>query len=130
MVHYGATSVRWVHSGSRGFTLARQGVVGFIRVRLGSFRRAYVLLDSFGFALVHIGEPRSLRVHSLTQALIAVVGFIRVLVGSLARILKFACVDTDAPRGRLVHSASRGFTREFRRVIVFIRVHVSLLWRA
>ena len=39
-VHSGALSGCRIHKGSRGFTHACLGVVGFIRVRVGTLRRA------------------------------------------------------------------------------------------
>ena len=39
-VNLGAPSGRRVHWGSRGFTLVRLGVVGFIRVRVSSLVRS------------------------------------------------------------------------------------------
>ena len=91
------------------------GIVGFIRVRIGSLRGAYGLSGSFGFAWFHLGRPW-------------VVGFILVRLGSLTRdlwssdSLRFAWVHWGAPKGRWVHSDSRGFTQALLWVIVLIRV--------
>ena len=46
-VHSGAISGRPIHPGSRWFTPARHGVVGF-------FGLARVIFDSLGFAWVHL----------------------------------------------------------------------------
>ena len=71
--------------GSRGFTRARQGVVGFIRVRVGSLCRDKGLLSSF----CNMGAPSGRRVHPdsrvFTRARHGVVGFIRIRVFSLVR---------------------------------------------
>ena len=97
--HSGAPSGFWVHSGVRRFTPARlavvgvrvgylwraRGVVGFIRVRIGSLGRAIGSLGSFGFTWVLSGPPRSRRVHSRSRSFtregLGVFGFIRVRVG-------------------------------------------------
>ena len=94
--------------------------IRFIRVRVGSLRRAKVSSGSFEFARVHWCVPRSRRLHSgslgFTLARLGVVGFILVRVGSIVlsyrspRSFGFALVHSCAPNGRRVHSDSRGFT--------------------
>ena len=81
-----------IHSGSRGFTPARQAVI-------------------VGFAWVHSGAPRDRRVHlgsrEFTQARPQVAGLIR---------FNLAWVYSGAPSGGRVHSGSRGFLRFASRV--------------
>ena len=79
-VHLRAPKCRWVHSGSRGFTLdahrgqqvysgsrgftrASLGAVGFIRDRVGSLWHVMGLSSSLGFAWVNLGAPKGRRVH-------------------------------------------------------------------
>ena len=57
-IHSDVGRVRWVHSGSLWFTQERLGVVGFIRVRMGSLWRAMV---SFWFLRVNLCAPRGRR---------------------------------------------------------------------
>ena len=77
----GAASGCQVHSGSRGFTRASVGDVGFILVRLGSLGRDKGSSGSFGFAWSPLCAPKCCRVHwgsrSFTRALS---GFFRVRV--------------------------------------------------
>ena len=63
-VHSGSPSGRPVHSGSLWFTMARLGVVWFLRDRVGSLGSAYGLLGSFRLAWVHSGATRGRRFHS------------------------------------------------------------------
>ena len=81
------------------------GSRGFARalIKVAVFIRGSV--GSFGLELVHYGAPRDRR-------------HVR------------AWVQYRAPRGRRVHSGSRGFTRARLVVVVFIRVRVGLLGRA
>ena len=79
------------------------------------------------------------RSREFTSARVGVVGFIRFLqlggprcrrvgLSSLRRAngsFWFACAHSGAPRGPLVHSGSRGFTRAFLNVAGFIRVGVG-----
>ena len=67
------TRARRAVVGFIGITGARLGVVGFIRVRVGSFRHSYWSSGSFGNEWVHSGASRCL----------GVVGFFRVRVGSV-----------------------------------------------
>ena len=90
----------------RGFTRALLKVVGFIMVGVGSLGWAYGSSGSFGVAWVHSNTP-------------CVVGFIRVRV-----------VHSGAPRGRGVHSGSRGFTWVRLPFVGFICVRVGSLRRA
>ena len=59
-------------------------MVVFIRVRVGSLRRAYVSLGSFGLASAHSGANICRRVHSssrgFTREHLGVAEFIRVRV--------------------------------------------------
>ena len=75
----------------RTFTQVRLGIVEFIRVRVGSLTRTWVLSDSRRF----------------TPARIAIVGF---RVDSLDRSLGFAWDHSWAAWGPRVYSCSRGFT--------------------
>ena len=95
---------------------------------------------SFGFACVHSGAPRVLRIDSvsrgLTRAHLAVVGFIQVCVGSLGRAkgssgsFGFAWVHLRAFSGRRVSSEWLGFTRARLEFVGVIGVRVGLLVRA
>ena len=80
---WGPSSGRHVHPGSLWFTMARQMVVGLIRVLFGRF---WGLSHSFGFVLVHSRGHRGCRVHwdwlGFAWALLGVVGFIRVHFGT------------------------------------------------
>ena len=62
-VHSYAPGGRRVDSCSRGFTLARLGIVRFIRVRFGLFRRTQGSSGSVGFSWVHSCARRGPRVH-------------------------------------------------------------------
>ena len=108
---------RRVHSVSHGFTGARLGVAGFIRVRLrllvrggwfitvrvSSLRRTKGSQDSFCYSWVH-------------SARLVLSGLIRVSVSSLGCAEEtqgsflFACVYSGARKGLRVHSGSRRFT--------------------
>ena len=68
-VHSGAPRGLRVHSGSHWFTGACLGVVGFIRIRVGSLVRTYAMSGSLGFAWFQ-------------SSALVVVGFIHVRVGS------------------------------------------------
>ena len=77
---------RRIHSGYRGFTWVRLGVVGFIRVPVGSLGCVMGASDSLRFAWDNLGAPRGRRIHSgFTWEGQGVVGFIRISVGSLGR---------------------------------------------
>ena len=90
-----------VHSGLRGFTRARHGVVGFIRVRVGSHVRSYRTPVSYAFVKVNSGAYSFFGVHpflrgwawdcrvhwglrGFTKSLLKVAGFIGFRVGSFA----------------------------------------------
>ena len=71
-----------------------------------------------GFALVHLGAPRSFRVDSgsrgFTRVPAVVVEFFRVRVGLLGRVRGSSGVEwvnLGASSGRRVHSCSRRFSR-------------------
>ena len=106
VVHSGAHWCRRVHSGSLGFTLprmcivafirvvigsncapwGRRGVVGFIRVPVGSLGCVMGASDSLSFAWDNLCAPMGRRIHSrFTWEGQGVVGFIRITVGSLRR---------------------------------------------
>ena len=86
---------RLVHSCSRGFIAASQGLIEFIWVSVGSLVHALVSSGSLGFAWDHSGAPRCRRVdsmsHGFTPACLGVVAFILVRVGSLGRALGSSC---------------------------------------
>ena len=74
------------HSRLRGFTGAGLGVVGFIRVSVGSAGRAKGWSGSLVLASVHSGAPSDRRVHSGSHGFTpARVGFIKLRLGSLMR---------------------------------------------
>ena len=90
-----------VRVGSRGFTRARRGVVGFILVRLSSLAARRSRRAHSTFACVQTGAHSVSR--GLTRARLEFdVGVRRVRVGSLALY---------PPRGRRVLYGSLGFTR-------------------
>ena len=102
----GSFRFTWVHSGA-------VGVVGCIRVSVGSLGRALCSSGSFGFALVYCGAP-------------SIVGFIKVSLGPLglskgsSGSFWFRWLHSGAPRGRRVHSVSRRFIRARQDVVGFI----------
>ena len=118
-------------AGSIGFAYDHSGalgVVGFIRVCVGSFWHALVSSRSFGLARVNLGASRGRRVHAVsrviirapmdhsgsrefTRARLGVVGSIGVRVGSHGHSLAFPLVHSGALSGQIVLSGSRGFTR-------------------
>ena len=89
----------WVNSVLRGFTQARQGVVAYIGVRVGSLWHDYNSWWSFWFARVSSGVPSDRCVHSgsrgFSPASLVVVQFIHV-----------GWINSDALWGRPVHSGS------------------------
>ena len=107
---------RRVHSVSRGFTLVRLGVVGFIGVRAGSVGRAYAspwyalfrargYSGSRGFTFASLGVGDFIRVS--TPALQRVARFVRGLHNRLygsSRSFGLALVHLGAPRCRRFHS--------------------------
>ena len=97
----------------------RQGIVAFIRVRVGLLRRAqvsseiaWVYSGTPSNGPVHFGAPRSPRVHSLSRGL--------AYSASSGSFGFAALVHSDGPFDRLVHWGLRGFTRAFLRVAGFI----------
>ena len=123
----GLLGLAWVYSGVIGvawcirwFTQVRLGVVGFIRVHLGSLCRACVSSRSFVLSLA-------------PTARLGVAVFIRDGVGCLGRNLSswgsfaFMWVYSGAPRSRVVHSGSRGFIRAGLGVLALIRFRVGSL---
>ena len=100
-VYSGATS--GLHSGSRGFNRARLVVVGFIRVRVVSYRCLWYV--SFEFAWIHSCASKFRRIHSRS------------------------CGFSGAPIGGRVHWDSLGFTQASLVVAGFIQFRVASLRR-
>ena len=97
LVHYGAprslrvrSDAPWgrqVHSGLREFTRVQQRVVGFIRVCVGSLRRAKWPLRAFGFARFLSRARRCRRVHPGSRVFTGTrLGVVGDHVGSFVRV--------------------------------------------